>query len=59
MIGGCLGMKRAAQNITEVAIMTTLLILPARAIDVGDVFFVSNGTGNTVINTVKYIVYYR
>jgi len=33
--------------------MTTLLILPARAIEVGDVFFVSNGTGNTVINIVK------
>ena len=46
-------MKRAAQNITAVAIMTTLLILPARAIEVGDVFFVSNGTGNTVINIVK------
>ena len=53
MIGGCLGMKRAAQNITAVAIMTTLLILPARAIDVGNAFFVSNGTGNTVINIVK------
>ena len=46
-------MKRAAQNITAVAIMTTLLILPARAIEVCDVFFVSNGTGNTVINIVK------
>ena len=46
-------MKRVAQYLTAVAIMTTLLILPARAIEVGDVFFVSNGTGNTVINIVK------
>ena len=53
MIGRCLGMKRAAQNITAVAIITALLVLPACAIEVGDVFFVSNGTGNTVINIVK------
>ena len=53
MIGGCLGMKRAAQNITAVAVMITLLIQPAAAIDVGDVFFVSNGTGNTVISIMK------
>ena len=36
-----------------IAIFVALLIQPARAIEVGDVFFVSNGTGNTVISIVR------
>jgi hypothetical protein len=32
---------------------TALLIQPAAAIEVGDVFFVSNGTGNTVISIMR------
>ena len=36
-----------------IAIFVALLIQPARAIEVGDVFFVSNGTGNTVISIMK------
>ena len=36
-----------------ITIFVAMLILPARAIDVGDVFFVSNGTGNTVISIMK------
>jgi flavoprotein len=36
-----------------IAIFVAMLIQPAAAIDVGDVFFVSNGTGNTVINIVN------
>jgi hypothetical protein len=33
--------------------LTALLIKPAAAIEVGDVFFVSNGTGNTVISIMR------
>jgi len=33
--------------------LTALLIQPAAAIEVGDVFFVSNGTGNTVISIMR------
>ena len=40
-------------NLFALSIFTALLMQPARAIEVGDVFFVSNGTGNTVINIVK------
>ncbi len=36
-----------------IAIFVAMLIQPAAAIDVGDVFFVSNGTGNTVISIMK------
>ena len=36
-----------------IAIFVAMLIQPARAIEVGDVFFVSNGTGNTVISIMK------
>ena len=36
-----------------ITIFVAMLILPARAIDVGDFFFVSNGTGNTVISIIK------
>ena len=36
-----------------IAIFVAILIQPARAIEVDDVFFVSNGTGNTVINIVE------
>ena len=32
---------------------SALLIQPAAAIEVGDVFFVSNGTGNTVISIMR------
>ena len=46
-------MKQATQNITAFAVMIALLIQPAGAIEVGDVFFVSNGTGNTVISIIK------
>ena len=46
-------MKTAMQRITAVAILAMLLIQPVRAIEVGDVFFVSNGTGNTVTSIVK------
>ena len=53
LIDGCESMKRATQNITAFAVMIALLIQPARAIEVGDVFFVSNGTGNTVISIIK------
>lgn len=52
MIGQA-GMKTAMQRITAVAILAMLLIQPVRAIEVGDVFFVSNGTGNTVTSIVK------
>ncbi len=45
-------MKTAMQRITAVAILAMLLIQPVRAIEVGDVFFVSNGTGNTVTSIV-------
>ena len=48
-----MGMKQATQNITAFVIFAALLIQPARAIEVGDVFFVSNGTGNTVISIIK------
>lgn len=51
MIGQA-GMKTAMQRITAVAILAMLLIQPVRAIEVGDVFFVSNGTGNTVTSIV-------
>ena len=33
--------------------LTALLIQPAAAIEVGDVFFVSNSTGNTVISIMR------
>jgi hypothetical protein len=33
--------------------LSALLIQPAAAIEVGDVFFVSNGTGNTVISIMR------
>jgi hypothetical protein len=33
--------------------LNALLIQPAAAIEVGDVFFVSNGTGNTVISIMR------
>ena len=46
-------MKQATQNITAFVIFAALLIQPAGAIEVGDVFFVSNGTGNTVISIIK------
>jgi hypothetical protein len=46
-------MKGASQSIIALALLATLLVQPARAIEVGDVFFVSNGTGNTVTSIVK------
>ena len=53
LIDGCESMKRATQNITAFVIFAALLIQPAGAIEVGDVFFISNGTGNTVISIMK------
>ena len=36
-----------------IVIFVAMLMQPAAAIDVGDVFFVNNGTGNTVISIMK------
>ena len=40
-------------RISSYIMLTALLIKPAAAIEVGDVFFVSNGTGNTVISIMR------
>ena len=40
-------------RISSYIMLNALLIQPAAAIEVGDVFFVSNGTGNTVISIMR------
>ena len=40
-------------RISSYIMFSALLIQPAAAIEVGDVFFVSNGTGNTVISIMR------
>jgi len=40
-------------RLSALFIFSFLLMQPAGAIEVGDVFFVSNGTGNTVISIVR------
>jgi hypothetical protein len=53
MIGGCVSMKRASQNITAVAVMTALLVQPAAAIEVGDHFSLGASVNHTVTSIIK------